>query len=71
MGVVQEESQERSLATFFLDVAQPDGKPLAMLVVLPAPIPCVEGDRATVSGEFDDGLGVPMVLWPRILSCGG
>lgn len=70
IGVVQEEPQERPQATFFLDVPQPDGKPVAVLVVLPAPIACREKDRATVSGQFDVGLGVPMVLSPRILSCG-
>ena len=44
---------------------------MSVLVVMPAPIPCIERDHATLSGEFDkEGFGGPMLLWAHILSCG-
>lgn len=71
LGVVQEEPRERPQATFLLDVVQSDGRTLSVLTVLPAPIPCAEGDRAMLSGDFaKEGLGGPMLLSAHILSCG-
>ena len=71
-GVVEEEPQARPQATFFLDVVQPNGQTISVLTVLPAPIPCFDGEHATLSGEFDkEGLGGPMLLSAQILSCVG
>jgi hypothetical protein len=71
LGIVQEEPAERPQATFFLDIAQYGGKTMPVLVVVPAPIPCIDGDHATLSGAFDkEGFGGPMLLWAHILSCG-
>ena len=72
LGVAQEEPTAQPQATFFLDVVQPDGQTISVLTVLPAPIPCVEGEHATLTGQVDNqGFGGPMLLWPHILSCGG
>ncbi len=62
----QMEPAAAAQASFML--ARPHRPPV--VVVLPAPIPCLEGDRAVIAGELTEGQGLPPVLLsPRILSC--
>jgi hypothetical protein len=66
----QLEPAETPQATFFLDIRRADGKAASVLVELPAPIFCFEGDLAVIEGDLaEDDVLPPILLSARILSC--